>query len=137
MYRETKDPKYLQQANRTASFILNNPNLPADKIPYWDYNAPGIPNALRDVSAGAIMASALLELCRYADKPTGKRYFEAAGTMLKSMSAPPYKAAIGTNGGFILQHGVGHKPANSEVDVPLTYADYYFLEALGRYKGFR
>ena len=135
MYRETKDKKYLDQANHIAAFILNHPNLPKDKIPYWDFNAPNIPTALRDASAGAIMASALLELSRYTAKPTAQTYFNTAQTMLTSLSAAPYFAPAGTNGGFILQHSVGHLPQGTEVDVPLTYADYYFVEAMMRYKG--
>lgn len=134
MYRETKDKKYLDQANHIANFILNHPNLPKDKIPYWDFNAPNIPGALRDASAGAVMASALLELCTYANAPVGKTYFSAAQTMITSLSAAPYMATPGTNGGFILAHSVGHIPQGTEVDVPLTYADYYFVEALMRYK---
>lgn len=136
MYRETKDKKYLDQAQRIAQFILTNPNLPADKIPYWDYNANNIPNAPKDASAAAVAASALLELCRYADNGKGQEYFNAAQTMLKSLSSPTYKAAAGTNGGFILKHSVGHLPAGTEIDVPLTYADYYFVEAMKRYKEF-
>ena len=137
MYRETKDRKYLDQANHIAQFILNHPNLPADKIPYWDFNAPGIPNALRDASAGAIMASALLELSNYADENSAARYFDVAQIILQSLSSPQYKAAVGTNGGFILKHSVGHLPQQSEVDVPLTYADYYFVEAMRRYKEYK
>ncbi|MGN8070447.1 glycoside hydrolase family 88 protein [Mucilaginibacter sp. SG564] len=136
MYRETKDKKYLEQAQNIARFILTNPNLPADKIPYWDYNATNIPNALKDASAAAIAASALLELCRYADNDKGQEYFNTAETILKTLSSPTYKAPIGTNGGFILEHSVGHLPAKSEVDVPLTYADYYFIEAMKRYQDF-
>ena len=134
IYRATKDKKYLDQANHIAQFILNNPNLPADKVPYWDFNAPGIPNALRDASAAAIMASALLELQGYVEAGQAKTYLSAAETMLRSLSAPPYKAAPGTNGGFIIEHCVGHIPQNTEVDVPLTYADYYYIEAMKRYK---
>src|SRR5207249_10043185 len=132
--REKKDKKYLEQANHIANFILNHPNLPADKIPYWDFNAPDIPNALRDASAGAVMATALLELSNYVEKGDAKKYFDAAQTMLHSLSSPPYKATIGTNGGFIIQHCVGHMPNKTEIDVPLTYADYYYIEALARYK---
>ena len=132
-YRETKNPRYLDQAVKIANFLLSHPNLPEDKIPYWDFNAPGIPNALRDASAAAIMASALLELSGYVDGKTSKDYLEVAETIIRNLSRQPYKAAIGANGGFILQHSVGHKPANSEVDVPLTYADYYFVEAMMRY----
>jgi hypothetical protein len=135
MYRETKDQQYLDQANNIARFILNHQNLPADKIPYWDFNAPGIPNALRDASAGCIMASALLELSGYADAALSKNYVSVAETMLKTLSTDQYKAAPGTNGGFILQHSVGHIPQGTEVDVPLTYADYYFIEAMIRDKG--
>jgi len=136
IYRETKDKKYLEQAERIAHFILTNPNLPADKIPYWDFNDPGIPNVLRDASAGAIMASALLELCHYADKKNALEYFNTAQGLIKTLSSTTYKAAPGTNGGFILQHSVGNLPQKSEVDVPLTYADYYFIEAMKRYQQF-
>jgi uncharacterized protein YyaL (SSP411 family) len=134
MYRETKNKKYLDHANHIANFILHNPNLPADKIPYWDFNAPNIPNALRDASAGAVTASALLELCRYTDKNNGQLYFKTAQTIITNLSGSCYKAAPGTNGGFILQHSVGHMPQKTEIDVPLTYADYYFVEAMTRYK---
>jgi unsaturated chondroitin disaccharide hydrolase len=137
MYRETRNKKYLDQANGIAQFLLNHPALPADGIPYWDFNAPNIPAALRDASAAAIMASALLELAHYAGKEGEKNYFNAAETILRSLSAPPYKAAIGSNGGFIVQHCVGHLPQGTEVDVPLTYADYYYIEALKRYKEWR
>lgn len=133
MYRFTKDQRYLQQANKIASFLLNHPNLPQDKIPYWDFNAPNIPSAKRDASAGAIMASALLELAQYSSGKDKKEYVSAATTMIKSLSSS-YKSAPGANGGFILAHSVGHLPGDSQIDVSLTYADYYFLEALDRYK---
>lgn len=134
MYRETRDEKYLEHAKKIASFLLSHPNLPADKIPYWDFNAPDIHNALRDASAGAIIASALLELSTYTKNAEKETYWKSAEDILKSLSSPQYKALPGTNGGFILLHGVGHRPAGTEVDVPLTYGDYYFVEALKRYK---
>ena len=134
MYRFNKDKKYLDQANKIASFILNHPNLPADKIPYWDFNAANIPNAKRDASAGAITASALLELAQYSKGKKKKEYVLIAEKILQSLSSPAYRAPIGTNGGFLIMHNVGSLPHNSEVDVPLTYADYYFIEALTRYK---
>jgi unsaturated chondroitin disaccharide hydrolase len=136
MYRETKDTKYLEQANNIAKYLLNQPNLPEDKIPYWDFNAPNIPNALRDASAGAIMASALLELSGYNSRKEGQNYFYTAQSILRSLSSPAYRSADGANGGFLLQHSVGHLPINSEVDVSLTYADYYFIEAMKRYEAF-
>jgi hypothetical protein len=134
MYRFTKDAAYLSQATHIADFLLSHPNLPADKIPYWDFNAPDIPNAKRDASAGAIMASALLELSGYTAPKKGRTYKSAAEVMLRSLSSPAYRATLGTNGGFVLKHSVGHMPNHSEIDVPLTYADYYFVEALCRYK---
>jgi len=133
-YRETKDPVYLEQAKKIAEFILANANMPADGIPYWDYNAPDIPNAFRDASAASIIASALLELNKYVPSNTGNKYVALAKKILKTLSLPAYRATQGTNGGFILKHGVGHLPAKSEVDVPLTYGDYYFIEACKRYK---
>lgn len=135
MYRETKDIQYLEQANRIAQFMITHPHLPADKIPYWDFDAPGIPHTLRDASAAAIMASALIELSGYTDATGSKTCLAVAETILRSLSGSRYKAAAGTNGGFILQHGVGHMPNKTEIDVPLTYADYYFIEAMIRYKG--
>jgi hypothetical protein len=134
MYRETKDKKYLDQANVIAAFLLNHPNLPDDKIAYWDFNAPGIPNALRDASTGSLMASALLELATYNNKAEAKKYTETATHILHSLSSRQYRASIGEQKGFLIKHGVGHLPAKSEVDVPLTYADYYYVEALMRYK---
>lgn len=137
MYRETRDKKYLEQAEKIAGFLLHHPNLPADKVPYWDFNAPDIPGALRDASAAAIMSSALLELSTFAAKDKSEEYFSAAETIIRNLSLPPYKAAAGTNGGFVLQHCVGHMPNKTEVDVPLTYADYYYVEALLRYQRLR
>ena len=134
MYRETKNKKYLNQAQRIADFILNNKNLPLDKIPYWDYDAPGIPNVPRDASAAAIMASALIELSRYSNPDLSKKYLHAASIILQALSSADYNAATGENGGFILKHSVANLPANAEVNVPLPYADYYFVEAMMRYR---
>lgn len=135
MYRETKDKRYLEQAQHIAGFLLNNRHLPADKVPYWDYDAPNIPQANRDASAGAIMASALLELSRYATrKKLAAQYRQAAEKILQSLSSPAYRCSPGECDGFLLKHSVGSLPAHSEVDVPLNYADYYFVEALLRYK---
>lgn len=134
MYREAGNDNYLHQAQDIADFLLNHENLPADKIPYWDFNAPDIPNAKRDASAGAIMASALLELSDYTPGNKGQEYFEAAKLILLNLGSDNYLAAQGENGNFILRHGVGNLPNNSEVDVPLSYADYYFIEGLLRLK---
>ncbi len=130
-YRETKDKRYLDQAVKIAEFFLNHPNLPKDKVPYWDFNAPNIPNEERDASAAAIAASGLLELSAYVKN--GNKYVKAAEEILTSLSTPAYQAEVGSNNNFILKHSVGHKPAKSEIDVPIIYADYYYIEGLLRY----
>jgi hypothetical protein len=108
--------------------------MPEDKIPYWDFNASDIPNALRDASAASIMASALIELSGYVDQASGIKYMKVAETQIRTLSSPQYLALPGENGNFILKHGVGHLPGNSEIDVPLTYGDYYYIEALLRFR---
>ena len=130
MYRETKDPAYLNQAHHIAAFIFNHPNLPEDLIPYWDFNAPEIPNEPRDVSAAAITASALYELNLY-EGERASQYKQWADTILENLTLN-YRATPGTDGGFLLLHSTGAKSLKSEIDVPLVYADYYFLEALLR-----
>lgn len=134
MYRFTKNKKYLDQAKHIAAFILNNPTLPSDKIPYWDFSDPKIPNVPRDASAGALISSALLELGQYTSGEEKKKYLDNAVLMLESLASPAYRATYGSNGGFLLMHSTGALPLKSEIDVPLIYADYYFLEALKRYK---
>ena len=131
MFRETRRPEFLDQAVRCADFALNNPNMPADGIPYWDYGAPG---EERDTSAGSILASALLELADFVPAEKGAAYRAFAVKQLLALASPDYFAAPGENGDFLLKHGVGHKPGNSEIDVPLNYGDYYFLEALLRFR---
>ncbi len=130
-YRLTDHMDFLKQAEKIANFLLEHPNLPVDLVPFWDFDAPDIPNEPRDVSAAAIMASALYELCKYSEK--GAYYKEKADKIMESLGTT-YASAPGENHGFILGHSVGAKPSDSEVDVPLNYADYYYLEALLRKK---
>ncbi len=134
MYRETHKPAYLAQAVKIAEFLRHHPRLPEDGVPYWDYDAPAIPHAPRDSSAAAIMASALLELSGYVEGDKVNAYRALAERQLRSLSSPAYRAPVGENGNFLLMHGVGHLPAWSEVDAPLVYGDYYFLEALLRFR---
>lgn len=130
-YRETGNLKYLTLARNIAQWIKNH--LPIDYVPYWDYMAPNIPNEPRDASAAAIYASALLELSML-DKENAKEHFNLATKILESLSSPNYLSNNGLNSGFVLKHCTGHKPANKEIDVPINYGDYYFIEALTRYQ---
>lgn len=134
MYRESGQEEYLAQANIVADFILNHPRLPEDKIPYWDFDSPEIPDDFRDASSGAIICSALLELFQYVDEERAAEYLKVAEKQLVALSNEPYLASPGENQNFILKHSVGHWPNKSEIDVPLSYADYYFVEALLRYR---
>ena len=132
MYRMTKDRKYLTQAECVGNMLLSR--LPADGIPYWDFDAPD-GDEYRDASAGAIMASAFVELSTFTeDANAGKSYLSMAEKQLRTLASPDYLAEPGPNCNFILKHSVGNFPEKSEVDVPLSYADYYFLEGLLRYK---
>ena len=127
-YRYTGDQKYLDMADNIYNFIFSHKNLPEDLIPYWDFNAPNIPNEPRDASAAAVTASALYELVTYGKE----EYKETADKIVNSLSSDAYTAITGTNGNFLLMHSVGSIPHDNEIDVPLNYADYYFLEALTR-----
>jgi uncharacterized protein YyaL (SSP411 family) len=132
MFRESADEKYLQQAINVADMII--PYLPEDGVPYWDFNDPRIPEIYRDASAGAVMASAYIELSQFvSNKAKSKKYLKTAEKIIRTLASDEYLCAEGECHGFLLKHSVGHLPKNSEVDVPLTYADYYFLEALIRY----
>jgi hypothetical protein len=133
-YRFTNDKRYLEKAVGIAELTMQHPNRPDDLIPYWDYDAPGIPHTLRDASAAAINGSGLLELSRYIDKESSNRYVRYAEKIINVLSSPAYAAQQNTNGGFILKHSVGNAPSMTEIDVPLTYTDYYYVEALKRYK---
>lgn len=145
-YRWTNDKRYLAQAKGIARYLMQHPNLPADKVPYWDYHAgqPGYtpcgPNAARyaqgtqprDASAAAIIASALLELSDYSKGREKQDMIAFAASTLQSLHGPAYRSTNGSGGGYLLQHSVGSIPHGGEIDVPLVYADYYYLEALLR-----
>ena len=132
-YRCTGDRRYIDQALKTFNRMKNHPNLAEDGIPYWDMEAPGIPDEPRDASSAAIIASALYEICTM-DVENPAQYKEFADKLMTSLASPAYRAAPGTNGNFLLMHSVGSKPHNAEVNTALNYADYYFLEALCRKK---
>ena len=125
MYRVTGEKRYLDQAVKIADYVI--PRLSEDAIPNWDFDAE---QQMKDSSAGSIMASALIELYGLTDN---ELYLTTAERQLRSLCSEAYLAPVGENGNFVLRHGTGHLPAGTEVDVPLTYGDYYFIEAAMRY----
>jgi peptidoglycan/xylan/chitin deacetylase (PgdA/CDA1 family) len=130
-FRETGDSIFLKQAEQVAQFILEHKNLPDDGVPYWDFDDPNIPNAPRDASAAAIICSGLYELNLYqTNQPSGYKVF--ADKLFDSLSSPAYFAGKKASHNFLLNHSTGNFPKNDEIDVPIIYADYYFLEALLR-----
>lgn len=134
LYRETREKRYLEQAKHIASFLIHHPQMPENFIPYWDYNAPQEAGTPRDASAACIMASALIELGDFVNANTKKKYMEVVEKQIRTLASDEYTAKLGENGNFILMHSTGAFPFKSEIDAPLTYADYYYLEALSRLK---
>ena len=131
VYRFCKEQDILDHAIAIAEYLL--PRLPEDGVPFWDYDSAEIPNDVRDASAAAIMASGLIELSQYVDAEKAERYLATAEKMIRTLASEEYLCAEGEDYGFLLKHSTGNKNTDSEVDVPLTYADYYFLEALIRW----
>ena len=138
MAREEQDPEighpelartFDDIAFKLAEWII--PRLPDDGVPYWDFSQ----SDYRDASAGAILAAGLLDLwSNEPDRDPERKLIAAAERILRTLASPEYLAEPHTNGGFILKHSVGNLPGGSEIDVPLTYADYYFLYALRAYQ---
>ena len=131
MYRDTGDKAYLNFTQKVADYAINHSSMPNDGVPWWDYGAAGDE---RDSSAAAIMASGLLELSTFVEKSKGTFYRAFAARQLLSLSSCAYFSSGDEIGHWILKHGVGYKPANSEIDTPLCYGDYYYLEALLRFR---
>jgi len=127
-YKYTRRKEFLTQANSIADYIFNHSNMPADLIPYWDYNAPNIPDEPRDVSAAAVTASGLFALAKL-DPAKGEKYKSLANEILTSLSKEEYQLDVAP---FFLQHSVGSVPGKFEVDAPIIYAEYYYTEALKR-----
>jgi unsaturated chondroitin disaccharide hydrolase len=129
VYRETKDKKFLRFAEKVTDIYLKR--LPEDYVPYWDFDAPDIPDEPKDASAASIVASALLELSQLEDDPVkAVDYRNAAVNMLITLSSDEYQSRE-KNSAFLLR-SVGHKPNGSEINASINYADYYYIEALTR-----
>ena len=123
-YRYTKNKEYLKQAEATAKYYINNKNMPDDGIPYWDFKDPSIPNAPRDASSAAVMASALIELYNYTND---KLYLDYSNKVINSLSSDKYLINYSYKVPFLLDHSTGNWPKKDEIDQPINYADYYFL----------
>jgi len=133
MFRETGRSEFLDQAEQIARMLLRR--LPYDGVPYWDFDDPDVPNTYKDASAGAIMCSAFIEMSTLTQDPALSAEAKAmAEKQIRTLASSEYLAPVGANGDYLLRHSVGNLPGGSEIDVPLPYADYYFLEALNRYK---
>ncbi len=132
-FRETGDTTYLDMAKNIATLIMTRVTTD-DAVPFWDYDAPDLPETPRDASAAAITASAMLSLYRLT---SDSKYFDYAEKILKNLSSPVYLASAGSNQGFVLKHSTGSLPHGSEIDSPLNYADYYYLESLKKYMDIR
>jgi unsaturated chondroitin disaccharide hydrolase len=130
-YRETGNKDFLNTSIRIADHFLER--LPEDGIPYWDFDDPKIPNAPKDASAAGVAACGLLELSGLVeDKVLKEKYFNAAKKSLEILSSKEYFS--GDENKALLLHSTGHLPNNSEIDIPIIYADYYYMEALVRLK---
>lgn len=128
MYRETGMEEFLAQAEHVADYILTQEGIQEGKIPVWDFAVSAIPNEPLDASAGAVISAALFELAGFSEN--NKQYLYVAKNLLAMLSTNNFLAPVSENGGFLLKHSTGSKPHKSEIDVPLVYADYYFLESI-------
>jgi rhamnogalacturonyl hydrolase YesR len=128
-YRYTQNKEYLKQAEATANYYINNKNMPEDGITYWDFKDTSIPNAPRDASSAAVMASALIELYHFTNN---KSYLDYSNKVINSLSSDKYLLNNSVKAPFLLDHSTGNWPKKDEIDQPINYADYYFLEAIIR-----
>ncbi|APY11662.1 glucuronyl hydrolase [Seonamhaeicola sp. S2-3] len=129
VYRYTKDEKYLNRAIATANYFINHENMPDDGIPYWDFDDPDIPNVFRDASAGAIVASALVELYKYTKNQS---YLDYSKKVVNTLKTVDYILSEEVEAPFILDHSFGDWSKKHEMDEPIVYGDYYFLQTLLR-----
>tara|TARA_R110002049_G_scaffold30489_1_gene104396 strand:- start:5333 stop:6577 length:1245 start_codon:yes stop_codon:yes gene_type:complete len=130
-YRETGEKEFLNTAKNLANHFLER--LPKDSIPYWDFDDPKIPDTPKDASAATVSACGMLELVNLVEDEELKiKYYNAAKELIATLSAPEYLS--GDTNDALLLHSTGHMPNNSEIDVSIVYADYYYMEALLRLK---
>lgn len=128
-YAYTGEKDILNMAIKMSDYFIEH--LPDDQVSIWDFQSE---IDYRDVSASSIVTSALFRLANQVEgKDLKEKYSAQAAGMLTSLCKPPYFIE-NINSNCILDHSVQYLPINSNVDVPAIFADYYFLEALVRYK---
>lgn len=133
VYRYIKEQRFLDHAQKVTDLYLKRLKETSDDwVPIWDMDDPRGKEAPKDASAACVVASALLELCKYVDSEKSATYRSAAENMLRDLSTDKYQSR-GRNEAFLM-HSTGHHPAGCEIDASIIYADYYYLEALLRYQ---
>lgn len=132
-YHHTGKAEYLTAAQLTATFFLSR--LSEDQVPAWDFRAPKEMRSLRDSSAGACAASGLLLLAQKTGGEDGDFYRTRGEQMLKSLYER-YGAWDDPEEEGLLLHGTSNYPQGTNIDVPLIYGDFYFVEGLARLKGY-
>ncbi len=132
-YGLTGNREWLAVAERNADYWITH--LPKDHVPLWDFHAdasqPPPRGAQKETSAGAIAASALLDLERQtADNDRARVYRDTAIAMLDALVRPEYLAINTPGWEGILKHGVYHTAKNLGVDESVMWGEYFFVEAL-------
>ena len=133
VYRYTHDKRFLDFAQKVTDIYLKRLGETSDDwVPLWDMDDPRGTEAPKDASAACVVASALLDLCQYVEVEKAETYRAAAEHMLTDLSTERYQSRD-KNVAFLM-HSTGHHPAGSEIDACIVYADYYYIEALLKYK---
>ncbi|WP_416148794.1 glycosyl hydrolase [Salipaludibacillus sp. HK11] len=132
-YEYTGEDKYLQTAKNVAHFFIAN--LPEDYVPHWDFRIPEDVTSYRDSSAGAIAAPGLLLLAEKVPQKEAHIYKNAGEKILQSLYEN-YGAWDNPNEDGVILHGTGHYPEQKNLNNPLIYGDYFFVEGIARLKGY-
>jgi unsaturated chondroitin disaccharide hydrolase len=132
LYKYTNEDKYLQAAKNVSHFFIAN--LPEDYVPHWDFRLPENITKHRDSSAGAIAACGLLLLADQVSSTESGIYKDAGFKILKSLYEN-YGAWENEDEDGLILEGTSHYPEGKNIDVPLIYGDYYFVEGLASLRG--
>ncbi|KAH9961073.1 d-4,5 unsaturated-glucuronyl hydrolase-like protein [Russula dissimulans] len=129
LYRRTRLVRYLDTAQRMASYLLNN--IPVDGIIPWDFNAPLVPVRPADTSAAMIAVNGLLLLAEQEQNPipvnqSGESYyFNAAIQILRDTTNAFWKPTWQS----LLSNGTVNNPASPPNNLTgIIYGDYYYIK---------